>query len=217
MDVNINNLTVRFNDKTIYRDFSLYVSPGEFVCILGKSGCGKTVLLNTIMGNIRPSAGSVVIAGKEIHEPSRDIAMVYQDFSILPWMTLRENMNLVSSDNTKIVQLATTMKVDQYLDMLPKEVSIGTKQRFSIVRALLLESNIILMDEPLASVDAITAMQIRHDLKDLCTGKTTLLVTHNIDEALQLGSRIICLGRNGEITFDASNVGLSVGTILSHL
>lgn len=213
MSIAISNLCVSFGDKVIYNHLNLEVGSGEFVCILGKSGCGKTILLNTILGNFKPNSGMVSASG--VGE-NNCIGMVYQDFFILPWLTLRENIRLATNDEEEIEKYASALKISEFLDLFPKAVSIGTKQRASIVRALCTNSDILLMDEPLCSVDTITANEIRNELKHICKYKTVLYVTHDINEALSIASRIICL-KDGKISLDSSPKHLSFDNILLHL
>lgn len=213
MSIAISNVCVSFGDKVIYDHLNLEVSPGEFVCILGKSGCGKTILLNTILGNFKPNSGMISVSGVGVNNC---IGMVYQDFFILPWLTLRENIRLATSNEEDIEKYAKVLKISEFLDLFPKAVSIGTKQRASIVRALCSNSNILLMDEPLCSVDAITANGIRNELKHICKYKTVLYVTHDINEALSIASRIICF-KDGKISLDSNPKHLSFDDIFLHL
>ena len=217
MQIEIENINVAFDTKLIYKDFSLNINEGEFVCVLGKSGTGKTVLLNSILGNIKPLSGFIKVDGKIVERPTKKIGVAYQDFSILPWMTLRQNIRLGSAKEENIERFAEVMKISQYLDMLPKEVSIGTKQRASIARALASDANLILMDEPLCSVDAITSRQIREDIKGICQGRTVVYITHDIREVFELSSRVICLGYEGKIVLDCPTDQTSYEQILTKL
>jgi NitT/TauT family transport system ATP-binding protein len=212
MDVSVNDLSIRFEDKQIYHHLNLKIRNGEFVCILGRSGCGKTVLLNSILGNIKPLAGSVMVDNEIVCRPTKKIGVVYQDFFILPWLTLRENIQLAAS--IPFAAITAFLGIDQYLDMLPKEVSIGTKQRASIARALATGANLLLMDEPLSSVDAITSSQIRQEIKQICNGKTVIFITHNISEALFLADRIVCI-KHGIISLDNPNSNITEEMILN--
>lgn len=217
MQIEISNLNIVLGEKTIYKDFSLSVQPGEFVCILGKSGTGKTVLVNSILGNIKPRSGSICIDGKQVSKPSKRIGVAYQDFSILPWMTLRQNIKLGATPTANVDTYAEMMKISKYLDLLPKEVSIGTKQRASIARALASEANIILMDEPLCSVDALTSTSIREDIKNFCKNRTVIYITHDIHEVFDVSSRVVCIGQNGKISLDCRTEDTSYEQILSKL
>lgn len=217
MQIEIKDIDIVFDQKVIYKNFSLTIDEGEFVCILGKSGTGKTVLLNSILGNVKPTKGTIKVDGKIVERPTKQIGVAYQDFSILPWMTLRQNIKLGSARDENIEKYAEVMKISQYLDMLPKEVSIGTKQRASIARALSSDAKLILMDEPLCSVDAITSQQIRADIKDICKGNTVVYITHDIHEVFELSTRVICIGIQGSILLDCPTTETSYDQILTKL
>lgn len=216
MGVSIESLSIAFDGQTIYDDLNIKINKGEFVAILGKSGCGKTVLLNSILGAIKPQSGKIYIGGKQILSPSKLVSVCYQDFAILPWLTLYENLKLSGASDEIIFENAKKLQIFEHLDKLPKQVSIGMKQRTSIARSISIQSEVYLMDEPLCSVDAITADMIREDIKRVLLNKTVILVTHNIDEALYLADRIICL-RNGKVSLDASAGELSKQQILEKL
>ena len=216
MGVSIESLSIAFDGQTIYDDLNIKINKGEFVAILGKSGCGKTVLLNSILGAIKPQSGKIYIGGKQILSPSKLVSVCYQDFAILPWLTLYENLKLSGASDEIIFENAKKLQIFEHLDKLPKQVSIGMKQRTSIARSISIQSEVYLMDEPLCSVDAITADMIREDIKRVLLNKTVILVTHNIDEALYLADRIICL-RNGKVSLDASAGELSKQQILKKL
>jgi sulfonate transport system ATP-binding protein len=199
--IKFDNVNVTFANGTILyqNSINLEFAPGEFVCIVGRSGSGKTVLLKTLLGNIQPTVGEVYINNEVVNAPSARVSVVYQDHFILPWLTLRENILLGQSNGAQknLNNIANMLSIANHLDMYPKAVSIGTKQRASIARGLLADADIIVMDEPLSSVDEITAMQIRSDIAVLCQNKTTIYVTHNLNEALRLASRIVVINSTG--------------------
>jgi NitT/TauT family transport system ATP-binding protein len=196
--ISVEDFNVAFNGSNVYEsNLNFDIQHGEFVSIIGKSGCGKTVLFKSILGNLTPSSGCIRVNNKKVEKPSKSIAVVYQDHFILPWMTLRDNITLGQSYTHTLDMLATMTGIKEHLDKLPKQVSIGTRQRASIVRALMQNTDIILMDEPLCSVDEITSDQIREEIKRLCADKTVMYITHNIREAEQLSTRIITLGKLG--------------------
>lgn len=215
MKIEVENLNVHLTNKHILKDITFSVNQNEFVAILGKSGCGKTVLLKTLLGNFNFS-GSIFIDGQNIRNKSTLIGNAFQDFFILPWLTLRQNIELVSNNFYKIKYYADAMGITKHLDSFPKHVSKGTCQRASIIRALVTQSDIMFMDEPLCSVDFITAEEIRKELKTVCENKTVIFVTHDINEALFLADRIICI-RDGQISLDAPTINLSKDVLLTHL
>jgi NitT/TauT family transport system ATP-binding protein len=187
------------------RDVSFTVRKGEFLCVVGPSGCGKTTLLKSIAGLLKPTGGTVEVEGTQVDGPPRDQALVFQEYtrSLFPWLTVRKNVTfpLVSQGLGKAEQRA---QADEALaevgllgfeDKYPWQLSGGMQQRVAIARAIAYQPAVMLMDEPFASVDA----QTRSDLEDLMlrvhrdTGVTVLFVTHDIDEAVYLGHRVLVL------------------------
>jgi len=184
----------------IVRDFSLYVSEGEFVCLLGHSGCGKSTVLSILMGLNQPSTGGVVIGGREIDGPGTDRGVVFQSATLLPWMSVRNNVRLALDQ----VHRAGVRDADSYLDAvglgglgdrLPRELSAGMQQRVGIARAFSLEPRLLLLDEPFSLLDALTRMELQDALMRLWerTRRTVIMVTHDVDEALLLADRIVLM------------------------
>jgi NitT/TauT family transport system ATP-binding protein len=186
-------------------DISFSVEAGEFVCVVGPSGCGKTTLLRCISGLLRPTAGQVLLAGRAIDGPPEQVGFVFQEYSrsLLPWMSVRDNITLplrhkrmAKAERTRLVEEAVdAVGLADFIDHYPWELSGGMQQRVAIARALAYQPEILLMDEPFASVDA----QTRADLEDLVLrvrtayGVTVVFVTHDIDEAVYLGDRVVVL------------------------
>jgi NitT/TauT family transport system ATP-binding protein len=186
-------------------DVSFEVAEGEFVCVVGPSGCGKTTLLKCIAGLIAPSAGEVRLHGELVDGPPERMALVFQEYSrsLFPWMTVRENVafplrrkKLPGSDAAELVERAVaSVALSTFVDRYPWELSGGMQQRVAIARALAYQPELLLMDEPFASVDA----QTRADLEDLILdvrrefGITVVFVTHDIDESVYLGNRVVVL------------------------
>ncbi len=191
--LNVENLNISINEKQILSDISFNVSDGEFISIIGKSGCGKSVLLKTILGDYNYS-GSIHISNLNHNQylKNKTIGIAYQDFYIFPWLTIKENIKLVNCDNSAIFDLAEKMHISRWINIKASDVSIGVKQRASIIRSILTpNSDLILMDEPLCSVDELTSLSIRNELKEIIKNKTILYVTHNINEALELSNSIL--------------------------
>jgi NitT/TauT family transport system ATP-binding protein len=186
-------------------DISFSVEAGEFVCVVGPSGCGKTTLLRCISGLLRPTTGQVLLAGAAIDGPPEQVGFVFQEYSrsLLPWMSVRDNITLplrhkrlAKAERTRLVEEAVdAVGLADFIDHYPWELSGGMQQRVAIARALAYQPEILLMDEPFASVDA----QTRADLEDLVLrvrtayGVTVVFVTHDIDEAVYLGDRVVVL------------------------
>jgi NitT/TauT family transport system ATP-binding protein len=184
---------------------SFGIEEKEFVCVVGPSGCGKTTLLKCMSGLLEPSTGSVAIKGRKVTGPPPEMALVFQEYSrsLLPWMSVRGNVTLPlrhkklgKGETTRLVEEAVeAVGLTRFIERYPWELSGGMQQRVAIARALAYQPEILLMDEPFASVDA----QTRGDLEDLVLqvreqyGVTILFVTHDIDESVYLADRIVVL------------------------
>ena len=189
------------------------VETGEFVCLVGPSGCGKTTLLRAIAGLEAPTEGAVVIDGEAVEGPGTNRGMVFQEYGLFPWLTVQENvcfglerqgMGRERCDN-RCYEMLDLVGLDGFADAYPKELSGGMKQRVAVARALAVDPDILLMDEPFGSVDAQTRERLHAELLDIWqeTGKTTLFVTHEVDEAVLLADRVLVMsaesGRMKEI------------------
>ena len=208
--VEINDLSISFHSKDrvheVLKSVHFRVSPGEFVCLLGPSGCGKSTLLNAIAGFVSPSQGSVSVDGKRVIRPGADRGFVFQQYSLLPWKTTFQNVEM----GLKYQQMPKgerTELVDRYLNRVglykhrnsyPHQLSGGMQQRASIIRALVNSPAVLLMDEPFAALDAQTRHMMQELLLDIWDEyKTTIVfVTHDIEEAVFLGDRILVMGVN---------------------
>jgi nitrate ABC transporter ATP-binding subunit len=198
----------------IVRDFSLYVSEGEFVCLLGHSGCGKSTVLSILMGLNQATTGGVVIGGREIEGPGTDRGVVFQSATLLPWMSVRNNVRLALD---QVRRAAGARDAEAYLeavglgglgDRLPRELSAGMQQRVGIARAFSLEPRLLLLDEPFSLLDALTRMDCQDLLMALWqrTRRTVIMVTHDVDEALLLADRIVLM---------TSGPAATIGQVLS--
>jgi nitrate ABC transporter ATP-binding subunit len=189
----------------IVRDFNLRVSEGEFVCIVGHSGCGKSTVLSVVMGLNDASEGGVIVAGREVIGPGLDRGVVFQSPALLPWLSARENVLLaldqVAARSTRKARKALAGKflaavgLSDIADCRPDELSAGMRQRVGIARAFALEPKVLLLDEPFSLLDVVTRMELQDQLIQLCaaTRKTVLMVTHDVDEALLLADRIVLM------------------------
>ena len=191
--------------SVIVKDFNLRVSEGEFVCIVGHSGCGKSTVLSIAMGLNDATEGGVIVAGREVIGPGLDRGVVFQSPALLPWLTARENVLLaVEQVNDRKTYKECKAVADEFLtsvglndvaECYPDQLSAGMRQRVGIARAFALEPKVLLLDEPFSLLDVITRMELQDELIRLCgqTGKTVLMVTHDVDEALLLADRIVLM------------------------
>jgi len=191
--------------SVIVKDFNLRVSEGEFVCIVGHSGCGKSTVLSIAMGLNDATEGGVIVAGREVIGPGLDRGVVFQSPALLPWLTARENVLLaveqVSARKThkecKAVadDFLASVGLNDVADCYPDQLSAGMRQRVGIARAFALEPKVLLLDEPFSLLDVVTRMELQDELIRLCaeTHKTVLMVTHDVDEALLLADRIVLM------------------------
>lgn len=197
-------------DVTVFNELNLKIKKGEFVCLIGHSGCGKSTLLNILAGLDTPSAGSVCVGGKEIAGPGLDRAVVFQNHVLMPWMTASSNIAFaVKSRWPGWSRSQVREQVEKYLDMVdlkeaqrkkPSQLSGGMKQRVGIARALAIEPKILLLDEPLGALDALTRGSIQEKLTRICrtTEQTVFMITHDIDEAMLLADRILLMTNGPE-------------------
>jgi nitrate/nitrite transport system ATP-binding protein len=185
---------------------SFSVSPGEFIAIIGHSGCGKSTVLNLVAGLQDSTSGGVLLEGREIKGPGPERAVVFQNHSLLPWLTAFENVYLaverVFGGKEKKTRLRE--RTDAAIDLVglrhardkrPNEISGGMKQRVGIARALAMEPKILLLDEPFGALDALTRAHLQDELMRIVarTGSTVLMVTHDVDEAVLLADRIVMM------------------------
>ncbi len=187
----------------------LRVAQGEVVALLGRSGSGKSTLLRIMAGLIRPSSGTVTSSDAPLNGPNSDVAMVFQSFALLPWLTVIENVELGleargvgRTERTKrALKAIDLVGLDGFESAYPKELSGGMKQRVGFARALVVEPKVLFMDEPFSALDVLTAENLRGEIDDLWNAghfpaKSVLIVTHNIDEAVFLADRVVVLGSN---------------------
>jgi nitrate ABC transporter ATP-binding subunit len=194
------------------KDVNAMVEAGEFVAILGHSGCGKSTVLSIVAGLDQATLGGVIIDGKQVTGPGPERAIVFQAPCLLPWLTARQNVQIAASQGlTPRSRREASAAADEYLDLvgisdaanqLPTQLSLGTQQCVSLARALAVEPRFLLLDEPFSQLDSLT----RFELQDLLlrvwekSGKTVVMVTHDIDEALYLADRLILMTDGPEAT-----------------
>ena len=188
------------------RNINLTITQGEFISLIGHSGCGKSTLLNLIAGLTLPSSGAMICAGREIPGPGPERAVVFQNHSLLPWLTCFENVHLAvervfSAAESKArlkertIQVLELVGLAHALHKYPGEISGGMKQRVGIARALAMAPKVLLMDEPFGALDALTRARLQDELMRICdaTRTTTVMVTHDVDEAVLLSDRIVMM------------------------
>ncbi len=182
---------------------SLDISAGEFVCILGPSGCGKSTLLNAVAGYVAPSEGTILLDGTKIEKPGPDRGMVFQQYSLLPWKTVYENVAfgplMAGKDRTEAGSIANTflqlVGLKKFGGRYPAELSGGMQQRVGIARALANYPSVLLMDEPFGALDAQTRLMMQESLLEIWRkfGTTVIFVTHDVDEAVFLADRVLIM------------------------
>ena len=205
--ISVQNLSKRFGENAdavaALQDINLEIAHGEFVCLLGPSGCGKSTLLNLIAGFIAPSAGSVRVDGREVTQPGPDRGMVFQEYALFPWMTVEQNIGfglaikgLARADiAARVGQLLGLLKLTEFRQRFPKDLSGGMRQRVAIARVLALDSPILLMDEPFGALDALTRRTLQDELLRVWSElrRTVVFVTHSIEEAIYLADRVVVM------------------------
>ncbi len=188
----------------------LTVRKGEFLCVVGQSGCGKSTLLNLIAGFLRPDSGVITLAGSRVEGPSADCIQMFQEYGLLPWRTVEQNigfgLEIMKTEHAqrveKVRQLINLVGLTGSEKLRPNELSGGMRQRVALARALAVEPKVLLMDEPFGALDSLTRLNLQIEIERIwaMTGKTIVWVTHSIDEAISLGDRVIVLsGQPGKI------------------
>ncbi len=185
------------------RDANLTVRKGEFVCLIGASGCGKSTLLRIVAGFEAPTVGSALMWGKPIEGPAPDRGMVFQDYGLFPWLTVRQNIGFGPASRGRpkaevtetVERFVSLVGLSRFADAYPHQLSGGMKQRVAIARVLANDAEIVLMDEPFGALDAMTRERLQDELLDLWqrTGLTVLFVTHSIEEAIFLADRVVVM------------------------
>jgi len=206
--------------RTILDDVTFEVGDGAFLCVVGASGTGKTTLLRALAGLVRPSGGELLFDGQAIAGPSRDRAIIFQDYSkaLLPWRTVRGNIALSleargvpAKDRDAIIdELVAKMGLVRARDQFPGQLSGGMQQRVQIARCLAQEPKILLMDEPFGALDAMTRQSLQDEILQLAEEKqmTVVFITHDLEEAIYLGDRVVVLGGSPATVIETIDVGL---------
>ena len=190
----------------VLRQVSLEIGRGEFVSLIGHSGCGKSTVLNIVAGLLKASNGGVIVDGREVDSPGPDRAVVFQNHSLLPWLTVRQNVEIAVDKtfrHTKtkaerrdwVLKNLDMVNMSHALDRLPSEISGGMKQRVGIARALAMEPKVLLLDEPFGALDALTRAHLQDEVMRIQAelGNTVIMITHDVDEAVLLSDRIVMM------------------------
>ena len=187
--------------RDVLRDIDLEVQPGEFLCVLGPSGCGKSTLLNILAGFLAPTAGRVEIGGEPVQGPDPRRIFVFQERGVFPWLTVEGN---IAFGLSRLSREERQRRVAHYVDLVglkgfersyPAELSGGMKQRLEVARALAVNPDMLMLDEPFGALDSITRLTMRRELLRVWQAerKTVLFVTHDIEEAVQLADRVVVM------------------------
>jgi nitrate/nitrite transport system ATP-binding protein len=197
-------------DKPVFADVSFSVARGEFVCIIGHSGCGKTTILNVLAGLDSASVGHAFMDGREIAGPSLERGVVFQSHALMPWLTVRQNIAFaVKSKWPDWKSAQVNEHVEKHVDMVgllpaidkkPSQLSGGMKQRVGIARAFAIQPKMLLLDEPFGALDALTRGTIQDELMGIVrqTQQTVFMITHDVDEAILLSDRILLMSNGSE-------------------
>jgi NitT/TauT family transport system ATP-binding protein len=216
----VRGLTMRFGDRVILDHIDLKVSEGDFLCIVGASGSGKTTLLRALAGLAQPVEGEACFQGEPIAGPSRDRAIIFQDYSkaLLPWRTVTGNVALSleargvpPAERTAIIDgLLVKMGLVQAKNQFPSQLSGGMQQRVQIARCLAQNPKLLLMDEPFGALDAMTRQALQDEILVLTAENkvTTVFITHDLEEAIYLGDQVVVLGRSPATVVENINIDL---------
>ncbi len=207
----------------VLQNVNLKVEEGEFISLIGHSGCGKSTVLNIVAGLLQATTGGVVLEGKEVKSPGPDRAVIFQNHSLMPWLTVYENVRLAVDQvfgKSKSKQERHQWTVDHLemvhmshaLDRKPAEISGGMKQRVGIARALSMQPKVLLMDEPFGALDALTRTHMQDSLMEIQArlNNTVIMITHDVDEAVLLSDRIVMMSNGPSATVgNVLDVGLA--------
>ncbi len=201
----VEGLGKRYGDAVVFDGVNFGIRPGEFVCIIGHSGCGKTTILNVLAGLESASEGHVFMDGREIAGPSLERGVVFQGHALMPWLTVRRNIAFAvrskwpawsaAQVNEHVEKYVALVGLAHAIDKKPSQLSGGMKQRVGIARAFAIQPRMLLLDEPFGALDALTRGTIQDELLRICaeTHQTVFMITHDVDEAILLADRILLM------------------------
>nr|WP_232533017.1 MULTISPECIES: ABC transporter ATP-binding protein [Ramlibacter] len=190
----------------VLRNINLDVARGEYISLIGHSGCGKSTVLNIVAGLLRASSGGVIVDNREVDAPGPDRAVVFQNHSLLPWLTVYQNVEIAvekifgrtrtaAERREWVLHNLAMVNMTHALDRLPSEISGGMKQRVGIARALSMEPKVLLLDEPFGALDALTRAHLQDEVIRIQSelGNTVLMITHDVDEAVLMSDRVVMM------------------------
>lgn len=200
--IKVNHLTKRFGDLLVLNDVSFEVYEGEFLCIVGPTGCGKTTFLNSLTRLYEPTAGEILFDGEAVDLHKHNITYIFQEYSAMEWLTVRQNVRFgleIKRDfkdiDRRVDEALELVGLKQFEDYYPKQLSASMLQRVVIARAFATKPDLLLMDEPYGQLDINLRFKLEDEVVRLCkqTNTTVVFITHNIEEAVYLGDRILVL------------------------
>ncbi len=201
----VEGLAKRYGDSTVFDSVNFSVAQGEFVCIVGHSGCGKTTILNVLAGLESASDGHVFMDGREVAGPSLDRGVVFQGHALMPWLSVRKNIAFAvrskwpdwsrAQVDEHVRMYVAMVGLGEAIDKKPSQLSGGMKQRVGIARAFAIQPRMLLLDEPFGALDALTRGTIQDELLRICgqTQQTVFMITHDVDEAILLADRVLLM------------------------
>lgn len=204
--IEVKNVSKKFFLKgiSVLKDVNLDIFENEFICFVGPSGCGKSTLVRLIAGLEKPTRGVILYKGKEVKGVNSEISMVFQSFALLPWLTVKENVEFGAkmsggidwAEQHWVQGYITMVGLDQVMNMYPRDLSGGMKQRVGIARALVTDPQVLILDEPFSQLDLITASELRKDVLNIWEdlGRTIIMISHLIEEAVELADRVVVFG-----------------------
>ncbi|WP_405102721.1 ATP-binding cassette domain-containing protein [Oceanobacillus sp. FSL H7-0719] len=202
VNVHVNDVNKRYEDHIVLNRLDLTIKAGEFVAIVGKSGCGKSTLLRLIAGLEDFEDGSIELDGKSLHGLNENARMMFQDGRLLPWKRVIDNVSLglTADSKHKAAEALSQVGLQERMNDFPSKLSGGQKQRVALARALVHDPDLLLLDEPLGALDALTRMEMQELIEALWKRRkfTTILVTHDVEEAVAISDRVVLIG-NGKM------------------
>ncbi|MGO1775404.1 MAG: ABC transporter ATP-binding protein [Agrococcus casei] len=195
ISITIDQYSKSFGDNSVLRDLNLDIPAGQFVALVGKSGCGKSTLLRSVAGLEEATGGRVLLDDQHITKPHEQLRIMFQDDRLLPWRSVLQNVAITATDHDRAVESLQAVGLADKVDQWPASLSGGQRQRVALARALASSPEVILFDEPLGALDALTRLEMQRLIEGLWQqrGFTSLLVTHDVGEAVSFADRVIVL------------------------